>query len=565
MAAGMMMNLSNFSKTSRSRRKGSAHGMLRQFLLSASVVTLLGACSLGSDEEERGSVGFVEGFIGGVAVDEPRAALVGREILSAGGTATDAAVAMYFTLAVTLPSSASLGGGGVCIVHDSKSGDTKALNFLARTPQSIPAGATRPSAVPGNPRGFFALHARYGVLRWEQLLAPAANLARFGTPVSRALARDLNAARDGLKADRAFSHVFAGPTPGSLVGEGDFLTQVDLSVLIGRMVVHGPGDFYAGQSAQQLIAAVARAGGSLSAADLRTYRPVWSDTLQVSVGEHMAHFSPPPAAAGAVAASMWQMLAEDDRFINASANLRNHMLAETGMRAYADRARWMLVQGETRWSNADIINNERLIRDMASYSATRHTAAADLTQKPVSVPENPAGASFVVADRDGGAVACGLSMNNLFGTGRIAPGTGIVLATVPGQGGRGPLSLGPMMITNPYTNKLFWAGAASGGVAAPTSLMNVAARAILAERPLREAMGTKRVHHSGAPDETYYEADMDPAEIQELVSRGHTLKAAPVIGRVNAFYCFNGLPENPESCDAMTDPRGFGLSLVSGE
>ena len=70
------------------------------------------------NESDRGTIGFVKGFFGGIAVDEPRAALVGRDILSSGGNAADVAVAVALTLAVTQPSSASLGGGGVCIVHD---------------------------------------------------------------------------------------------------------------------------------------------------------------------------------------------------------------------------------------------------------------------------------------------------------------------------------------------------------------------------------------------------------------------------------------------------------------
>lgn len=79
--------------------------------------------------------------------DEPRAALVGRDILSAGGSAADAATAMYLTLAVTLPSRAGLGGGGMCLTFDAVSGVTETLDFTAAAPATINARADRRKSV----------------------------------------------------------------------------------------------------------------------------------------------------------------------------------------------------------------------------------------------------------------------------------------------------------------------------------------------------------------------------------------------------------------------------------
>ena len=140
----------------------------------------LAACG-SQDNENLGIVGYVKGFLGGVVADEPKAVQVGREILSSGGSAADAAVATYFALSVTLPSSAGLGGGGVCMVYDpARKNDPEVLDFVARAPRSIPSTAVRPSGIPGNARGFFALYSKYGRLRWSSLVAPAENLARFG-------------------------------------------------------------------------------------------------------------------------------------------------------------------------------------------------------------------------------------------------------------------------------------------------------------------------------------------------------------------------------------------------
>jgi gamma-glutamyltranspeptidase/glutathione hydrolase len=134
---------------------------------------------------------FVQDFVGGIAADEPRAVLEGQKVLSAGGNAADAATAIYFTLAVTLPSKASLGGGGVCMVFDKRTKKVETIDFLSRVPADITTTASRPSAVPGNPLGIFALHARYGSFKWARLVAIGERMARFGVKASRSLVNDL--------------------------------------------------------------------------------------------------------------------------------------------------------------------------------------------------------------------------------------------------------------------------------------------------------------------------------------------------------------------------------------
>ncbi|HEX9702604.1 MAG TPA: gamma-glutamyltransferase, partial [Rhodospirillales bacterium] len=123
------------------------------------------------DESKRGTIGFVEGFLGGVVADEPRAALIGRDVLSSGGTAADAAVAVSLALSVTMPSSAGLGGGGICLVHDAKSKANETLDFLPGVSRA--AGASSPAAViPGHVRGLAVLQAKYGRMQWAQMVAP---------------------------------------------------------------------------------------------------------------------------------------------------------------------------------------------------------------------------------------------------------------------------------------------------------------------------------------------------------------------------------------------------------
>lgn len=226
----------------------------------------LGACGGG----RVGTVGYVEGFSGVLAADEPQAVLIGRDILSAGGLAGDAAVAMGFSLAVTLPSAAGLGGGGLCLAYDAEFDKVQALDFLPD-----PAGTM---AVPALARGMFALHARHGSLRWESLLMPAETLARFGAPVSRALVQRLptlpEAARDAFP-------------PG--LAEGDRLVQHDLAAVLGRLRQRGAGTLHDGLLARETVEAVGRIGHGLTIDALRRELPQWHDPATKAHGNQTVY------------------------------------------------------------------------------------------------------------------------------------------------------------------------------------------------------------------------------------------------------------------------------------
>ena len=491
------------------------------------IASWLAAC--GSTDEEFGTVGYVEGFLGGVAADEPHAVQTGRDVLSAGGSAADAVVAMYFVAAVTLPSAASLGGGGVCVGFDGASGEVQALEFFARRPAVIGADADRPSAVPGNLRGFFALHARYGRLRWSQLVSPAENMARFGFRVSRALARDIGQLERALAAEPETRRVFSTPGGGELVAEGDFLRQVELAAVLARVRAEGAGAFYIGLLARQFADAAQAAGGTVSTDDLHGYAPTWRETIAVPMDNQTAHFAPPPAVGGALAAEMWTSLLQQGGLQRASAEARTRMFADLGFDAAGTRL--------------DLLAQEQ-------------------GGQMESTAENPSAATFVAVDREGSAAACAVTLNSLFGTGRVAGGTGVVLAAAPGPGGRGATALGPMLIVNQKVNEFFFAGAASGGVAAPTALVSVAARAVLAGERLDEALAARRVLGGLMPDVVHHEGG---GERIEAIFAGEGLRfaATPALGQVNAVHCPRGVPPHPESCVAGSDPRGFGLAVMA--
>ncbi len=500
------------------------------------------------------------GFLGGVVADEPLAAVAGRDVLMAGGNAVDAATAMYFNLAVTLPSTAGLGGGGVCIVHDAQTNVTRVLEFLPKAPDNPAAADRRANAVPGNLAGFHALHARYGRLPWKQLVAPAEGLARFGVKTSRAFSRDLDQVGPALLNEAGPGRVFSRPG-GGLLREGDKWVQPGLAETLTRIREQGMAALYRSPGVERFVQETGLGGGALQVGEMTSYKPVWRQPVTVGLGDISVHFSPPPAAGGAVAAEMLAMMLHGQRFSDAGLDERPHLFVETAVRAYADRSRWLRPGGDSSLKGEEHVAPARMASLMGSYRRDVHIPAGSLNPKPVETPEAPSAATLAAMDEDGAGIACALTMNGLFGNGVIAGNSGVLMAAPPGRGGRGPLPLGPMLAVDHLTNDFFFAGAASGGVTAPTALMSVAMETAVNVETLEAAMDAKRLHHGGAPDIVYYEQGYDEAAIQALIGKGHRVAATPSLGRVNAVGCTQGLPYDPSSCEAVSDPRGFGLGI----
>ena len=446
--------------------------------------TFIGGGVSGPGSEPR----RISGFVGGVVADEPTAALAGREVLVLGGTAADAAVAVGFTLAVTYPSRASLGAGGACLAYSpartgAGEGMPEAIVFTPVAPTRIAGKSDRPAAVPMLARGLFALHARYGRRPFETLVAPAEQLARFGTPASRAFVRDLQVVSGPLLADPDARAVFA--PGGALLTEGSNLIQPDLGATMAQLRVAGVGDLYQGALAGRFVSASDAAGGGLTLADLRAALPKTVPTINVRAGDDQVSFLPPPADGGLASAAAFQAL------------------QATPNDAAAAQARSLAVAARWRAGGVD---------------AAAVLAAKDVTG---SLPQLPASTTFATLDRDGNAVVCALTMDNLFGTGRIARGTGIVMAASPGS--VPPPLLSAAIVWNPTLRAFRAAVGGSGQEAAPLAV----------------ATGLKTI----------------------LAGQAVPASLVPDPGRLNAIACTRYLPGNEDQCGWTTDSRGSGLAV----
>ncbi len=487
----------------RVNRKSRYGRALRQ-CMSAAVVFFAAACS-GSDPQPVGTVGHVNSYFGGVAADEARAALVGRDALSAGGSSADAAVSMAFALMVSRPDAAGPGGGGVCVHYDNQTNKAETLEFFPHLPITVPPKGRWPALVPGSFRGLFALHARFGKLRWEQLVQPAERAARFGWPVSKGLVGALK--EHGSKAikDIRTQKLFTD-SKGKVLSSGQTVEQFGLAGTLGIIRSLGPGDFYSGRLAQVYLSGVKEAGGWLTIEDLRAYRPIWKATVKTEAGNHILHFPFSKSLGTELTTGIWEQVGNKKGF-----------------------------------SSSDAAGQAALIT-----AAARNVGGAEWAGSGGS-------AGFFAMDIAGNATSCVVTMNRPFGRGVTAGETGIIQAA-PAVAGTG-LNIAPVVMANHNVSQAYLAATAAGdryaGVALASALMHLIDGKVSPE----EALAKPRYAPGVGAADVLLEQSQAPKILDELVRKGLQTFTRKSIGQVNLMYCDRGIVIRPANCVVRTDPR----------
>lgn len=512
-------------------------------------VALAAMAVFGASGCARETVEVQEGFFGALAVEEPRAALLARDVLASGGSAADAAVVTYFALAATLPSSAGIGATGSCLVFDPIIGPRfERLEFYP----SPAAGQGPTVALPTGPRAMFALHARYGRTKFEELLIAAERLARFGEPVSRALALDLTASGGGLRNSPEAARVFL--PRGRPLAQQDMLVQIDLAATLGRLRGEGVGAMYTGTTAKEFVEAAGRAGVAVDPARLRDALPKWSTVAGLEHDNHLwaiASQDPGDTALSEVALTMALQGAD---WAAGDAAGRRHLLAEIMSRASA-----------AVLSGTGSLGAEAAQDAMAGYDPKRRglgaAPPARLAATLGSRGADVAGSTgFYMVDRSGMAVGCAIGLGSPFGTARMAPGFGFLLGHPGTVRGDGP-GAAALMVGNTKAKQLHLAMASSGGRPALTGLLAVA----LDHWELRENLPTvtaaPRTHYAGGSDTLIAEPALPADQRRALETIGYKLGESPALGRVNGFRCVEGIPRRQMMCEAAVDPRSRGLGF----
>jgi len=550
---------------------------------------------------------------GMVAAGEPLAAAAGVAVLRDGGNAVDAAVASSFALAVTLPGSTGLGGGGFLLQwlpgpspagraeraaacaeaasRERRVGQGQALGFdfreaapgRSRSDQfQSPSGevdrrrATRSlqsTAVPGLVAGLVLAQRCYGRLPLRQVLAPAIQLARQGFPVSRPLSQSLQAAAALLGADPSSRTLFFHPD-GRPLQPGETLRQAALATTLERIAAGAEAGFYQGATATALLRLMRSGDGLVSADDLRAYRARPVTPLQIRFRGHPVLGLPPPA--GGV--TVLQLLRLLERFDLAASGLNSaasaHLLVEAMNLVFQQRNERLGDPGGAAFAQDSVLGEPAIEALRRRIDPGKHWPATELLG-PRPSQEGSDTTHLSVVDADGGMVALTSSINFAYGNGISVPGAGFLLnnhmddfSSRPGsanafglvQGaanaiapGRRPLSsMAPTLVFRPDGSSWIASGS-PGGSRIGTTVLQVLLNRLVHGLNLASAVAEPRLHSQLLPDRVDLEQGFSPDTLRLLEQRGHRLRPSAAMGAAHSVETVSAAEGGGSF--GVTDPR----------
>ena len=510
---------------------------------------------------------------GMVASQEAQATRVGVDILKRGGNAVDAAVAVGFALAVTLPRAGNIGGGGFMLVHRAATADTIAIDYRETAPAAATAtlfldekGEAVPQksrdsglaiGIPGTVGGLALAHRKYGSGRFSlaDLIAPAIRLARDGIIIDNDLADSLGggAARLGRHAaSRAI--FFSGDKP---LTTGDRLVQSDLAATLSAIAAGGPDAFYRGAIAEKIVTATRALGGIMTSQDMADYRVIERKPVRGQYRGYDIFSMPPPSSGGVHLVQILNILEGYDlAALGAGSATGLHLLAEAMKPAYADRAQFLGDPDRVKIPLHGLIDKAYAASLRAKINVDQARKADDIAAGSPPAHESDQTTHFSVVDSEGNAVANTYTLNFSYGVGMVAEGTGVLLnnemddfSAKPGAqnayglvgsnansvspGARPLSSMTPTLVFR--NNRLFLVTGSPGGSRIITTTLQVISNVIDHGMNIAEAVAAPRVHHQWRPDFLLTETGQSPDTLRLLEARGHKVVVGSTSGSASSI------------------------------
>lgn len=514
-----------------------------------------------------------------VAVPSRYAVDTAEAIIKKGGNVVDVAVAMGFTLAVTSPYFASLGGGGFAVVHHNNK--TQAIDFRETAPSKASSNLFANSkdseiggkavATPGIVAGYYEMHRLLGKLPWKVLLEDSIRLAEKGFKVSGEWVDFYDIADAKLDAS-ARKYLNAGDRK---LKPGDYLKQPQLARALRQIQKDKARGFYHGPVAEDLVSSVASSGGVLSLEDLKSYQVRFRDPLVQDFLGYKLYLMPPPSSGGVLVKTALSLAEE--------LNLKDlkplsvdelHLWGEILSRAFSDRNR--LGDPDFGKNPLDEIFSKDHLKTLAASIDLRK--AKTFKPAPISSKESLETTHLSILDKNGNAVSMTITLNGVHGSGVFSRKFGIALnnemddfMTAAGRANQFGLVQGdankiepnkrPLSSMTPTLvekdGKIVLAIGAPGGPRIISAVIQAMYRILANGYDVDLAIQIPRVHHQNVPNTLYLDPKRFSPEIVEgLKARGHVVEDKSTLARVYAVH-WN---DHKKVLEAAFDSRGEGAA-----
>ena len=495
---------------------------------------------------------------------------VGYQILEQGGNAVDAATAIGFALAVTLPRAGNLGGGGFMLIYDSSTKKVSTIDYRSAAPKKAKSemflnkngGVIRygyiVTAVPGTVAGLIKAHEEHGNLSLQEVIEPSIDLASKGFRVTYDLFQALNFGKVSLLEDTTSKTKFYDSGQNTLPTDS-LLIQPDLAKTLRLISTKGKDGFYKGKTAELISQASKTNGGLITQKDLASYEAKERTAIRTSYRGYQVVTMPPTASGGLVLLQTLNIL-ENFNLREQGHNSANaiHLLSESMKRGYADRTRF---HGDPDYFPVPIdqlINKDYSKERALSIDLNSVTPSSEIFPgKIIVVDESPDTTHFSVIDSEGNAVSNTYTLGSSFGSGVTVPGGGfllnnqmrnfshsygkserISLSTSPAnrlQPGKRMISTQtPTMVFDPQGN-LFMILGSPGGGRIPNIVAQVISNVIDHDMGYAEAVMAPRINQR-LGGKLELETGFSRDTIQLLTLKGHKPTSAPSMGSVQAIF-----------------------------
>jgi gamma-glutamyltranspeptidase/glutathione hydrolase len=534
----------------------------------------------------------------GVTAANPIAVEAGLEVLRAGGSAADAAVAVQAALGLVEPQSSGLGGGAFMLYYDAQTGTVVAFNGR----ETAPAGATpdmfldaqgkplpyvdavtsgRATGVPGAVAMLGLAHAKYGHLPWPRLFDGTIRVADAGFAVPQRLARFANSTSAQAQSRDALA-LFSRPD-GTRIQAGDPWRNPAYASTLRAIAAQGPRALLQPPLGEQIVARTHDdpRPGALTLQDLAAYRPLESAPLCRPFRVYLVCVPPPPSSG----VSLLQLLGLLERTDIAGRGPKDpqawYLFAEASRVMYADRDQYVADPDFVAVPVAGLVDpgylaeRVRLIGERASAAPPQAGSppGASMTDAGRDATLDVAGTShFVVVDDEGDVVSMTTSVESLFGSGRAVGGfflnnqltdfsfravddAGRPVANAVAGGKRPRSSMSPVIVLERGSGRFVAALGSPGGTAILAYNAKALVGLLLWDMPLGQAFELPNVIARGA--DFYGEMSrIEPALAAALATRGVTLKSGR--GEESGLHGV-ALRGSPAVFEAAADPRREGV------